>query len=139
MRPPAAAQRTATGSLTPMIDVVFLLIIFFLVSSHLARRDRHMPVDLPVADTAADADPAERFVTVTVVPPGDWYTGGRKIEPAELRTLLNDRRVRDAAGSIATPLRIRCDGNVTYDRIEPLLAMAASVGISDIRVAVNSP
>jgi len=41
-----------TISMTPMIDIVFLLIIFFLVSSHMASRETAQPIDLPSASTA---------------------------------------------------------------------------------------
>ena len=38
-------------NMTPMIDVVFLLIIFFLVSSHLAKQEVHLELPLPAADS----------------------------------------------------------------------------------------
>ncbi len=52
MRLPNQSGRHSVGAnMTPMIDVVFLLIIFFLVSSHLARQENRLPLDLPVAST----------------------------------------------------------------------------------------
>ena len=39
--------------MTPMIDVVFLLIIFFLISSHLTRQEQQLKLPLPVAETGA--------------------------------------------------------------------------------------
>ena len=48
MRVPSNLARGSLGfSMTPMIDVVFLLIIFFLVSSHLAQQEVQLDLDLP--------------------------------------------------------------------------------------------
>ena len=50
MRLPHNGQsRELSNNMTPMIDVVFLLIIFFLVSSHLARQESRVPLELPDA------------------------------------------------------------------------------------------
>ncbi|MEZ6091859.1 MAG: biopolymer transporter ExbD [Pirellulaceae bacterium] len=46
------SQATSTLSLTPLIDVVFLLLIFFLVASRFAQEDRRMPIELPSATSA---------------------------------------------------------------------------------------
>ena len=55
MRIPGYHQRSSlVFNMTPMIDVVFLLIIFFLVSSHLASQEVHMPLDLPAAGNSQD-------------------------------------------------------------------------------------
>ena len=43
-------------NMTPMIDVVFLLIIFFLVSSHLAKQETQIELALPTAVSASDDD-----------------------------------------------------------------------------------
>ena len=63
MRVPANISRGSLGfNMTPMIDVVFLLIIFFLVSSHLAQQEVQLELDLPGAGTGqrAEQDDAPR-------------------------------------------------------------------------------
>ena len=57
--------------MTPMIDVVFLLIIFFLLSSHLAQRENRIDVDLPQATSGEEDLPSTQpRVTVTVLEDG---------------------------------------------------------------------
>ncbi|NLE37816.1 MAG: biopolymer transporter ExbD, partial [Pirellulaceae bacterium] len=71
MRVPNNLSRGGLGfNMTPMIDVVFLLIIFFLVSSHLARQEVQLELDLPAAVSGRQADEKEgvRRVVVNILP-----------------------------------------------------------------------
>ena len=68
MRSPTNLGRGSIGfNMTPMIDVVFLLIIFFLVSSHLAQQETQVTVDLPDAsssDRPEEEDVRRLFINI---------------------------------------------------------------------------
>jgi len=68
--------------MTPMIDVVFLLIIFFLVSSHLQRQETQQELDLPVAQASIEdeAKPTPR-VTINVLEDGSMVVSGQRKGP----------------------------------------------------------
>ncbi len=53
-------------NLTPLIDVVFLLLIFFLVATRFAQEDRELPVQLPAASSAMPMtmEPQELVVNI---------------------------------------------------------------------------
>ena len=74
--------------MTPMIDVVFLLIIFFLVSSHLAKQEVQRDLPLPGADSGVDpaADESPRVI-INVESTGEWFVGTRSLgeEPNQKR------------------------------------------------------
>lgn len=116
-----------------MIDVVFLLIIFFLVSSHLAKQENTIPLNLPVAGSGIDETDSLQTVVVNVMPDGSWHVAGANIDQAAL-----DRILRTRSMAVADPLqlKIRMDQKVTYDRIEPILRSAASQGIGNIVFSV---
>ena len=79
MRVPSSTNRRAVGAnMTPMIDVVFLLIIFFLVSSHLARQENHLPLDLPIASTHGPVNPDRAPLTISVNPDSQWLVSGAR-------------------------------------------------------------
>lgn len=119
--------------MTPMIDVVFLLIIFFLVSSHLARRESRVALDLPTAATGqADDDPSPRL-TINVAADGALSLGAEAIEPAQLIERL--RTQREAEGD-ALRVRLRSDQAAPFSAVEPALAACAEAGVEDIALAV---
>ena len=135
MRVPTSDRRTAIGAnMTPMIDVVFLLIIFFLVSSHLARQENHLPLDLPVAATFQPEDPDKQALTISLDDAASLRVRGNIVSIETLRSLLGDLKAKD--GDRAA-IRIRVDGQVQYALVEPVLREAALAGVTDASIAVR--
>lgn len=132
--PHASADGHLSTNMTPMIDVVFLLIIFFLVSSHLARQESQLPLDLPDATTFRDETPLEDLLTINVVSDGRWMVAGSAMTESRLRERL--RAHRGAHGE-AAPVRIRTDRTVAYSRVEPVLRISASEGLWNAAFAVR--
>lgn len=123
-------------NMTPMIDVVFLLIIFFLVSSHLAQRENRLELPLPQATTSASnlSDEMQR-ITINIEASGQTLLGMKPIDQTELLSELNEQQAKYGD---QLRVRLRGDRTVTYQHIEPLLAACAEVGISDIGLAVHA-
>jgi biopolymer transport protein ExbD len=120
--------------MVPMIDVVFLLIIFFLVSSHLARQENRLPLELPVASTFDPLDPDRMPLTISVDAAARLRVSGDVVDLESLRSILaNLRREMGPRASI----RIRTAGEVQYQYVEPILRAAARAGISDAAIAVR--
>ena len=135
MRAPNSSQRRATGAnMTPMIDVVFLLIIFFLVSSHLARQENRLPLDLPIASSFGPTDPELAPLTISVDENADWRVSGDVVDAETLKQILRDHR--DRQGRTAA-IRIRTDRGVQYRYVEPILREAARAGVTDAAIAVR--
>ncbi len=127
-------RRSLSINMTPMIDVVFLLIIFFLVSSHLARRENELPLDLPVADTGEELDTRETArLTLNIESDGRMTLGGSRIPAAGLAQRLVE--VKDRQGK-DVELRIRADRSVPYRQIWPILRAAADQGIWNVSFSV---
>ena len=135
MKIPVRARTSDAGiNMTPMIDVVFQLIIFFLVTSHFARQEAHLPLPLPAADSshAAELDDKPRLV-INVIADGTLLFASRTVTPAELQQRLQERMAelgRDVE------VRIRADRSVAYRHVEPVLLACAGVGIWNVHYAV---
>lgn len=72
-------------NMTPMIDVVFLLIIFFLVSSHLSRRENELQLDLPTAESGEDVtDETAARVTLNILGDGQLMLAGSPVKQDQL-------------------------------------------------------
>lgn len=122
--------------MTPMIDVVFQLIIFFLVSSHLVKQETQVQLPLPVA-TSGDKDVAEQArVTVNIVGGGDLLYAGRVVSPEELSRHLAEK-LADLGKDLE--VRIRSARNVPYARVEPVMLACAQAGIWNVTFAVYRP
>jgi biopolymer transport protein ExbD len=121
-------------NMTPMIDVVFQLIIFFLLTSHFAQQEAHLPLPLPAADSAAalkDVDAPRLVINVTA--DGTLLFSGRSLTPADLRQRLAER-IADLGKDVE--VRIRADRSVPYQHIEPVLLACARAGIWNVNYAV---
>jgi biopolymer transport protein ExbD len=120
--------------MTPMIDVVFQLIIFFLVSSHLAKQEVQLTLPLPVADSGhqPEESPAKRL-TINVLDDGVLTLAGRTVAIEELADQL--RAVR-AGQPEEMEVRVRSDRRVPYRRIEPVLLACARARIWNVTFGV---
>jgi biopolymer transport protein ExbD len=124
-------------NMTPMIDVVFLLIIFFLVSSHLAKQETQLELPLPVAESGEDDnETATRRMTLNVLADGSVTLAGRRVNRGQLRNRLEEARQGEAAD---VEVRIRSDRNVPYHNIEPVLLSCARAGIWNVTFGVFRP
>ncbi|MDR1963224.1 MAG: biopolymer transporter ExbD [Planctomycetaceae bacterium] len=122
-------------NLTPMIDVVFLLIIFFIVSSNLIQQDVSVPIDLPEAETAVPAEePETRKTTINVPKSGTVLIGTQPVDRNQLREHLI--RQQQTYGE-ETEVRIRTNKNIPYGEIEPILVLAAECHIWNVSFSVS--
>ena len=124
-------------NMTPMIDVVFLLIIFFLVSSHLQKQEAHAELDLPAAETGDENVQADnRTLTVNISSRQANFQiafGARIVPPAKLKKQLQSELKR-AQGNIE--VRIRGDRSIPYRAVEPILVTCAELNIWNVQFAV---
>jgi biopolymer transport protein ExbD len=155
MRVPSNLSRAGLGfNMTPMIDVVFQLIIFFLLSSHLAQQEVQLELNLPRAASGQSPDKEEiRRVVINVLPeaPRGYpagkriVVGGRFVDAEELAQLIDyeARRAPRASrrGTQGVPggqleVRFRCDRKVPYRVVQPLLIACARSGVWKVTFAV---
>jgi biopolymer transport protein ExbD len=120
--------------MTPMIDIVFLLIIFFLVSSHLARQEAQMDLPLPIADSGTKADDIKgRRLTLNVTIDGAMILAGRRVTREELGARLA-AALEAANGELE--VRIRSDREVPYRHVAPIMLSCARSGIWNVTIGV---
>ncbi|MDA1050627.1 MAG: biopolymer transporter ExbD [Planctomycetota bacterium] len=78
----------STLSLTPLIDVVFLLLIFFLVATRFAQEDREIDVPLPDASEAMPLTIAPKELFINIDQDGRFLVNGQILEADELEEVL---------------------------------------------------
>ncbi|MEM8681720.1 MAG: biopolymer transporter ExbD [Planctomycetota bacterium] len=119
--------------MTPMIDVVFLLIIFFLVSSHLARSDAQLPLSLPEANSGELTDQTADRVVINVKANGDCLIAGRLVPTDQLPEWM--QTVMAEQGE-EIQLHIRAAREAAYGSVSPVARAAALAGIWDVQFTV---
>ena len=122
-------------NMTPMIDVVFLLIIFFLVSSHLAKQENQLELKLPVAQSG-DEDNQQDIprVTVNVKPDGSLWVQGKVVTRKKLDAIFASVLKKEEGNSIE--VRIRGSRLAAYSSVEPIMLACTEAGIWNVTYAV---
>ena len=77
-------------SLTPLIDVVFLLLIFFLVATRFEQEERDMDINLPRASEAQLTIAPQKELFVNVTKEGEFVVDGRELSLENLQERLTD-------------------------------------------------
>ena len=80
-----------TLSLTPLIDIVFLLLIFFLVATEFAKEDREMKVVLPSASEAKPLTSKPSALYVNILQDGTFIVDRQILKPEQLEKVLEYR------------------------------------------------
>ena len=118
-------------NMAPMIDMVFLLLIFFMVASHLTAMER-IPVSLPVADKAKVPEEARdrQLITVTAEANGEaaYYMNLQKVDIKELSVAIAQQQAKDENVRIY----LRADRQVRHKYIKAVMEACADAGIADI-------
>lgn len=135
MQLPLTHQRSDVGiNMTPMIDVVFQLLIFFLVSSHIAKHEAQMALPLPIADSGMDDEESTRpRVTINVLPGNELLMAGKSVPHTQLLDRLREVVAKEGAD---VEIRVRSDRRVPYGEVEPILMNCAQAGVWNVAFAV---
>ena len=126
----------ASIELTPLIDVVFLLLIFFMVSTSFVRETR-LAVDLPEAlGDALEAAGREARVALVIDAAGGYALDGRPLADGELATL--EGALRSVVATDGAPrLVIAADGETAHRAVVRAMDAARRAGIVRIDVATR--
>ncbi len=121
-------------NMTPMIDVVFLLIIFFLVSSHLARQESQLEMKLPTASSGQDdVDQETPRLTINVKEDGSMWLAGRPITRQQLQPKFAAAREKEGE---FVEVRIRSSRKAPYSIVEPIMLACTGAKIWKVTFAV---
>lgn len=121
-------------NLTPMIDVVFLLIIFFVVSNAVMRQEATMKLNLPNATTGKEIGRTNTGkIVVNVAGEGKLFLGTRPVSLDQLRVELARQQ---SESNVPLEIRIRTDRLVPYRFIEPILVVCAQTGLGNVSFSV---
>lgn len=124
--------------LTPLIDVVFMLLIFFMVST--TFKDQSMiRIDLPKASQQKQQENQEKPIVLTIDAQGNFYVGDKRVVNTQIDTLK--RALKIAIGDRKNPpLTISADGRTPHQAVVTAMDAARQVGLVHLLIATkNAP
>ena len=138
MRRSRASRREATVELTPLIDVVFLLLIFFMVSTSFVQ-NQALNVDLPQANGGAQPS-QDLFINVVVQRDGRYEIEGSIAVDTSLQGLAKTLQAvveKNAARRTSLPVVISADATATHQSVVRVMDACAQVGLTQISLATQ--
>ena len=131
-------QESLGFQLAPMLDVVFLLLIFFIVTQTFALTEQDLEVKVPDVEGNEDKDQSRALHEIILnVRQDGSVTINREMIPLDKVASKMERVV--AAGGSSTPVLIRGDAEAKYQFIMDVLNECRKVGIWNIRFSVKQP
>ena len=125
-----------TINLTPMIDIVFLLIIFFMVGtrfSELTEAERHIELSVPQVAQAKALTSTPQKRIISVFRDGKIMLDDQTVSIEELKTELQAAKAEYSKIGVV----VRGDATSYYQNVADVLATCHSVEIVDLQVAVR--
>ncbi len=124
------AKQADTGitiEMTPMIDMVFLLLIFFLVATTFQQTEREMQIALPIASSSEPISALLQELVINVDVDGKIIVGGRTLEVDALREMIGSA----VASNPEQKVTVRGDRGTAYANIISVLDICKGAGIQE--------
>lgn len=129
-QPPASVIQLA-----PMIDIVFLLLIFFLVTWQFSRSEQDSRVKVPTSSQGKEEQRAFREIVINLRNDGSLVVNGEALTEDDLLGKLRAIVAVDAN----QPVRLRGDGDITYQHLMSVIDVCSRAGIWNISFATRKP
>lgn len=119
-------------NLTPLIDIVFLLLVFFMLTAHFVE-EKQIALQLPAA-ASSEALSTEDVVTISIDQTGTYHLSGEPVHAEVLQSRLK----QILAQSPKLILQLKADHQVSYDKVVHVLDSARIVGIDNMDIVTES-
>lgn len=113
--------------MAPMIDMVFLLLVFFMCVSSITQAGTQVKLDLPESTESEVPKDLSHRLTLSVMENDSIHLGGRIYSESEIEMALLELKKNFSE----VKLRIRADQSVPYSRIKIVMEKATAAGIQD--------
>ena len=117
-----------------MIDILFLLIIFFMVGTNFGDPEKHLKLNLPKSNAGSDLGRASSKVTVSLKNSGQVDVDGQPIAMQDLSRFLAQKK-RAIPGLSCV---IRCEANASAQQIVDVRSAMANAGIEQAALTVSN-
>lgn len=136
MRLHTTKKKEITVNITPLIDVVFLLLIFFMVSTSFTR-ETQIELELPKA-SGEQLEIESVVVEVSIDAEGNFYVNKKPLINAKIETLRKAIN-KVSEGDNSLPLIISADAKAPYQSVVAAMDAAGQEGFHNLQMATRRP
>ncbi|KXJ43046.1 MAG: biopolymer transporter ExbD [Cycloclasticus sp.] len=122
-------------NLTPLIDVVFLLLIFFMVTTTFDR-ETQLKIELPQA--SGEQKKATKSLEISIDSKSRFFVNQKEVVNSGIETIKKALK-QEAGDQESPPLLISADGQATHQSVMTVLDAAGQLGFVNITFAANEP
>lgn len=119
---------TLEVQMAPLIDCVFLLLVFFLVATTMKKKEREIQVTLPSSSTALFTEQGLNQIAIGVNIDGDFYLNGDKIGREALKSKLREEAFKEHPPRV----RIDADQDAKYVHLVEILDLCQFEGLQTV-------
>ena len=120
-------------NLTSLIDVVLLLLIFFMVSTSFVKQSQ-ISISLPEADSAVIVEEVPEQIDIMITETGTFLVNGRELINSRVETIRNALQ-KVSGGDNTMPLTISADASARHQDVVTAMDVAGRLGFSRISIA----
>lgn len=125
-------------NMTSLIDVVLLLLIFFMVSTSFVKQSQ-IAISLPETDSATIVEESPDQIDIMITATGTYLVNGRELINSRPETIRNALQ-KVSGGDNSLPLTISADANAKHQHVVTAMDVAGRLGFVHISIAtVNDP
>ncbi|HET7314946.1 biopolymer transporter ExbD [Salinisphaera sp.] len=118
-------------AILPLANVVFLLLIFFMLAGHLATPS---PINVQPPRSASQASAERQGIEVALAADGRLAVGGHTIDKSTLETVIK-RRLKATPDA---PIRLRADGDLATNRVVRIMQILRKAGVHRLRLITRA-
>ncbi len=133
MKFPRSPREPVDINLAPLIDVVFILLLFFVVTTTFTR-ETQLKVDLPeaVSGTALETSTSKQLEVLVSID-GAFELNGNPLPTNDLNTLMEALRI-ESDGDTSLPVMLSADAQAPYQSVITAMDAASKLGFAHLRI-----
>ncbi len=122
-------------SITPLIDVVFLLLIFFLVSSRFSEEERELDLNLPSVTEALPASMQPDELVININREGKFFIDGAFRQVEQVEQILRRAQTNNP---LTQTVVIRGDKETDWEHVATAISLCKKVGINEFTATMDN-
>jgi biopolymer transport protein ExbD len=132
----SSRKKEVNLNLTPLIDVVFLLLIFFMVTTTFTRQTQ---IELTLPDATSEAMESDnKTMEISITADGKIYINQRALRNNEVDTVIAGIE-KTIKGNLNKPMIISADKAAPYQSVVTVMDAAGQIGLNNFQLATATP